>query len=797
MSDYILEQLIKRESTIKVSFRLDNPPEERLAGDFFDAAIAHTGEPAAGDYIKFQMGGYGADVEVSPDGSGGYIATVTYTVDFYTTAAQERLVDQKVAEIAEELGLDELDNFECVRAIYKYITSHVSYDYDHLEDDNYTLKYTAYAALFDGKAVCQGYAALFYRLANANYAYSRIISGTGGPDNGPHAWNIVRVGDEYYNIDCTWDAGKISGTYDWFMKCDANFPEHVRDAEYADEYFYETYPMAQEDYIVPPDFDDREYTSGYYSYKVDGAGNALITKYTGKESTVVVPAELDGYPVYAIGDSVFDENCVATTITLSEGIRGWFNNGGSAFMHCPNLTTVRLPSTVGVHDGSDYDIIAKNNRFFGCEKLRTITVASGNPYITSVNNVLFTKDMKMLIFYPMALAAASYVVPDGVVSIADCAFQQQRFLTSVELPDSLDDIGWFAFEDAPKLKNVTIPESCTYIGEWAFCGTAIETMYIPANVETIVAPAFMGASLKSITVSDGNPYYYVTDNVMFSKKTYGDFTVVRLECYPAQRQGKSYEIPDGVTNIGAGAFGLNTYLTSVTIPASVQIIEADAIRDCINLNRIDFNGTAEQWNAIDIWEGNEYLIDIKNGAYDLTGAKVVLSASSLAYTGKVRKPAIKTIGGNELEEGIDYTAKWSNASSKNVGTYTVTVQGTGRYRGSAKATYKIVKAANPLTIKPKTAAVKAKALKKKAQKLAVAKVLTFTKPGQGTVTYKLAGVTKPKFKKYFKVAAKTGKITIKKGLKKGTYKVKVKVTAAGNSNYNAVTKNVTFKVKVK
>ncbi len=43
----------------------------------------------------------------------------------------------------------------------------------------------------------------------------------------------------------------------------------------------------------------------------------------------------------------------------------------------------------------------------------------------------------------------------------------------------------------------------------------------------------------------------------------------------------------------------------------------------------------------------------------------------------------------------------------------------------------------------------------------------------------------------------TGKVTVKKKLKKGTYKIKVKVTAAGNSNYKTLTRTVTFKLKVK
>lgn len=69
--------------------------------------------------------------------------------------------------------------------------------------------------------------------------------------------------------------------------------------------------------------------------------------------------------------------------------------------------------------------------------------------------------------------------------------------------------------------------------------------------------------------------------------------------------------------------------------------------------------------------------------------RILLSATTFTYNGKVRKPVIKTIGGKKLTAGTDYTAKWSNTKSKNVGAYTVTVTGIGKYTGAAKATYKI------------------------------------------------------------------------------------------------------------
>ena len=178
---------------------------------------------------------------------------------------------------------------------------------------------------------------------------------------------------------------------------------------------------------------------------------------------------------------------------------------------------------------------------------------------------------------------------------------------------------------------------------------------------------------------------------------------------------------------------------------------------------------------------------------DISNTAVVLSANSFTFNGKVQKPTIVTIDGKALVEGTDYDVVWSNPSSKNAGTYTLTITGKGSYKGTASASYTISKAANPLKVSAKTAKVKYSSLKKKAQTLAVSKVIKFTKKGQGTMTY-----TKSSGNKKITINKKTGKVTVKKGLKKGTYKVKVKVKAAGNANYKASAyKTVTFKIQVK
>lgn len=143
------------------------------------------------------------------------------------------------------------------------------------------------------------------------------------------------------------------------------------------------------------------------------------------------------------------------------------------------------------------------------------------------------------------------------------------------------------------------------------------------------------------------------------------------------------------------------------------------------------------------------------------------------------------------------------ATIKGAGTAKVTIKAseTANYKAVSKTiTVTVQKAANPLKIKAKTAKVKYSKLKKKNQTLTVTKVVKFTKDAKDKKTYTLSSAKKgsKSFKKYFRINKTTGKVTVKKGLKKGTYKVNVKVKAAGNANYKAsAVKTVTFKVKVK
>ena len=65
-------------------------------------------------------------------------------------------------------------------------------------------------------------------------------------DEENHVWNIVSMGNLYYNLDATWDEGTTD--YQWFLLSDSNFVRHTRDAEYRTTSFYNQYPMGKYNY---------------------------------------------------------------------------------------------------------------------------------------------------------------------------------------------------------------------------------------------------------------------------------------------------------------------------------------------------------------------------------------------------------------------------------------------------------------------------------------------------------------------------------------------------------------------
>jgi hypothetical protein len=225
------------------------------------------------------------------------------------------------------------------------------------------------------------------------------------------------------------------------------------------------------------------------------------------------------------------------------------NIGGSAFSGT-SLTSVTIPNSVTSIGGL---------AFGNCTSLTAINVNTGNTHYTSINGVLFDKDIKTLIKYPIGKTNTTYSIPDGVTSIGINAFLNCTSLMSVTIPNGVTSISASAFQGCTSLTSITIPNSVTSISASAF------------RVCT---------SLTAINVNTGNTHYTSINGVLFDKD------IKTLIQYPIGKTNITYSIPNSVTSIGRSAFLGCTSLTSVTIPDSVTNIGVEAFMSCRSLTSI-------------------------------------------------------------------------------------------------------------------------------------------------------------------------------------------------------------------
>ena len=162
------------------------------------------------------------------------------------------------------------------------------------------------------------------------------------------------------------------------------------------------------------------------------------------------------------------------------------------------------------------------------------------------------------------------------------------------------------------------------------------------------------------------------------------------------------------------------------------------------------------------------------------------ATATVTYNKKTQLPTTITVNGQKLVVGKDCViVKKKKSGKKNVGTYKITIKGIGNYSGTTTVTYKIEKAEQKIKTSTKAKTYKSSTIKKKGKTFNLK-----TKAISKKVTYKVTG--KKSAKKYIKVS-KNGKVTIKKGIKKGTYKIVIKAKATKNHKQGKKVVKITIK----
>lgn len=296
------------------------------------------------------------------------------------------------------------------------------------------------------------------------------------------------------------------------------------------------------------------------TYMEVSGGNANVKRYESSATTFNIPASL---------------TVNGTTLAVTQIARESFSS-----YTCPNLQSISIPASVT-------DI--ESGAFYGCQALRSITVASGNPVYDSregCNAIIETATNTLQYGYP------STTIPQTVTSIATLAFA-----------------GY-----GNSLTSITIPSSVTRIGYSAFYKTKLNTIYVKAKVPpTLDGSVFDEDVYSNATLKVPTPEAYQEAEgwqdfahiEMGATVTSGDFVFTldddTREAELTQYKGTAANvvipgtITDGgisysVTSIGKLAFmdgnQSNTTMQQVTIPSTVTTIGEQAFASCSALTTV-------------------------------------------------------------------------------------------------------------------------------------------------------------------------------------------------------------------
>ena len=110
--------------------------------------------------------------------------------------------------------LNQGTDYQKILAVHDFICNRINYDYDTLNGK--ADKFAAFDGLYGYSAVCSGYAMLFQKFMEEMGIESYIASGI--VNGGGHAWNVVKVGGQWYHVDCTWDGQDVATYHNFFLK---------------------------------------------------------------------------------------------------------------------------------------------------------------------------------------------------------------------------------------------------------------------------------------------------------------------------------------------------------------------------------------------------------------------------------------------------------------------------------------------------------------------------------------------------------------------------------------------------
>ncbi|WAM36615.1 hypothetical protein OTK01_000390 [Caldicellulosiruptor acetigenus] len=163
--------------------------------------------------------------------SGTLGATISREYKYLSLTPEEiEIMLKKAQEIINQIIKPNMTDEEKIKAVHDYLIAHTSYDTDTAVGKSHNNKaYTAYGAIIDGLAVCEGYAGAFELLAQLAGVPAIYVFGL--YEGIPHGWNAVYINGELRHVDVTFDDTSVDGKtpkYDYFLLTDKQMGEKER-----------------------------------------------------------------------------------------------------------------------------------------------------------------------------------------------------------------------------------------------------------------------------------------------------------------------------------------------------------------------------------------------------------------------------------------------------------------------------------------------------------------------------------------------------------------------------------------
>ena len=333
-----------------------------------------------------------------------------------------------------------------------------------------------------------------------------------------------------------------------------------------------------------------------FMYNAFGGDELRIIGWRGDDvAALIIPAELDGWPVKTIARGAFKGKEHLSEVIISEGIAVVEQE---AFDGCTSLSRVSIPASVTGFEG---------NPFSRCDCLQEIVLADGHPTLEVVDGALFNRQTHCLICYLRGIEEESYKVPEGTRSIADKAFSVSscdKLLNEVIVPEGVVSIGEYAFEHNSALNRIELPDSLIAIGQCAFAGcNHVVELRLSGNTVYFGRYAFDEVDATIIVPPDSYAMRYAICNEMRCRvqdtEPWTEAVVanceewISLRSEPSSEAQKLAEIPLGArvwvakydgefcrcSYQGLSGYALEKYLEKAPVDEAVgQVYEQDSMR---------------------------------------------------------------------------------------------------------------------------------------------------------------------------------------------------------------------------